>query len=136
MNFDFPISMTSPYRDALDQGLLPCTMSLFDTEQRFRGVELTLETMPVTSGVNETLLLDQQGRVLVRSSRRESTITKNDRLQLPPFSTADTVRTVVDRGSGYMVSEEDGLVVFDRLGSVGWFYVVTGDADVMMSLGD
>ena len=128
-----------PYIDALGQGLLlPCTMSIYDERHDFRGVagvELTLQTiveelmeLPGVQGVGETWLLDQQGRVLVRSSDTDAHRDADGALQTPLFGDAGIRQSIIGRGSGYQ-QDGDELVLYNRLGSLGWYYVVTGSAD-------
>lgn len=131
-----------PYLDALGQGLLlPCTMSIYDERHRFRGVagvELTLETiidelmeLPGVQGVAETLLLDQEGRVLVRSGDSSSPREVDGNLELPLFGSDAARRDIIGRGSGYHQSDDE-LVLYNRLGSLGWYYVATGRTDELI----
>ena len=133
----------TPYLDALGQGLLlPCSMSLYDERHDFRGVagvELTLDTvvhdlleLPGVAGIQETLLLNQEGLILVRSGQDQPPLDSKGELSFPAFADEDTVRTIRARGSGYL--EADGtLTTYHRLGSLGWFYVSIGDAEDMLS---
>ncbi|MFT4979937.1 MAG: serine/threonine protein kinase, partial [Myxococcota bacterium] len=131
-----------PYLDALGQGLLlPCTMSIYDERHTFRGVagvEMTLDTvvaelleLPGIEGIEETLLLDPQGRVLVRSADTQPRLDSEGELSLPMFSSPETRQAIRGRGTGYF-QDDDEVILYNRLGSLGWFYVVRGPADVLL----
>lgn len=132
-----------PYADAMGQGLLlPCTMAIFDEQHEFRGVagvELTLETiieelmeLPVSSGLEETWLLDAHGRVLVHAGDgQEAPEEVNGALVLPLFGDDVIRREIQGRGSGYL-DHEGELVVYNRLGAVGWYYVATGPTEALL----
>lgn len=90
----------------------------------------------------ETFLLDPEGRIAVRSSRKGKEVTggalRNRTMRMPDFHHPDVVRAVRDKQSGWL--QADGpegmeLVVYNRMHSIGWYYVVAGDVDELLSRG-
>ncbi len=130
----------NPYVDALGQGLLlPCTMALYDASGAFRGVagiELTfrflseeLLELPAFEGRVDAVLLDDEGRVVVRSGGKVAAKTGADgALELPLFPHADVIEPIRDQKSGW--TEIDGnLVAYHRMAATGWYYLVIGPLD-------
>jgi eukaryotic-like serine/threonine-protein kinase len=141
----------NPYLDSQGQGLLlPCTMALWDSDRRFRGVagmELTfawivdnLLAMEELPGVQESFLLDDNGRVVVRSNFSEhggfrAPEDSNSALQLPLFEEIEVVAEVLAGRSGYRVLEApdgDRLVAWYRMNALGWYYAVVADARAVL----
>src|SRR5690606_34388284 len=98
----------NPYIDLQGQGLiLPAALSLIDEQSRFHGVvgvEVTFDEIIASflsrrdaPGVIETFLLDDQGRIVVRSSQFAESYeggVMHDALELEPYS-VDEVREQV-----------------------------------------
>ncbi len=130
----------NPYVDALGQGLLlPCTMALYDAAGDFRGVagiELTfrflseelLELPGFEDRVN-AVLLDDEGRVVVRSGGKVAAKTGADgALELPLFPHADVLEPIRLGKSGW-TEIDTNLVVYHRMAATGWYYLVIGPLD-------
>jgi eukaryotic-like serine/threonine-protein kinase len=142
----------NPYLDSQGQGLLlPCTMALWDRTGSFRGVaglELTfdwivanlleLEGLP---GIEESFLVDENGHVVVRSNYQEEGGPRvpdaNEALRLPLFEEIEVVAEVLAGRSGYREftrGGDDRLVAWYRMNALGWYYVVTADAEALLSI--
>ena len=141
----------NPYLDSQGQGLLlPCTMALWDSSGRFRGVagmELTftwivdnLLSMQEMEGVKESFLLDDNGHVVVRSHYAEAGGFRapddaNSALRLPLFEEIEVVAEVLAGRSGYMELERDDgdqLIAWYRMNALGWYYAVVADARAVL----
>ncbi len=141
----------NPYLDSQGQGLLlPCTMALWDSDGRFRGVagmELTftwivdnLLSMRELSGVKESFLLDENGQVVVRSNFADAGGFRapddaNEALRLPLFEEIDVVAEVLAGRSGYREVEHDegdALIAWYRMNALGWYYAVVADARAVL----
>ncbi|RME76134.1 MAG: hypothetical protein D6776_01805 [Planctomycetota bacterium] len=138
-----------PYLDLHGQGLiLPCVAPLFDPQHRLLGVagiEITLDYVVAhlletdAPGVLDTLLLDAQGRVVVRS-RDEGKPLRLDAegvsVRLEPFEIAP-VREAARRGESGLAEVQTGFgrsrIAYYRLPTLGWSYVVWADADTVES---
>ncbi len=130
----------NPYLDIQGLGLvLPCATSLYDSENRFYGVlgmDVTFSDIiqdhlnrPGSVGVVESFLLDNQGRIVVRSGQSEREMTgesSGSALALKPFPVPEVVAAVLQNASGLLETDQGGnsrLVVYYRMPSLGWFYV-------------
>lgn len=133
----------NPYRDVNGLGVsLPASTALYDAEGRFLGVagiDLTfdylIETMLVSplEGARESYLLDDRGRVVVRSDAElvSDGTEDNEVLALEPFDVLAVREAIRQRRSGHVV--EDGeLLVFYRLHAQGWYYVVRGPENELL----
>ena len=136
-----------PYVDAKGQGLmLPCSVSVYDAAGDFAGVagvDLTLRyiidsllSVPGVRYIRETYLLDDEGRIVVRSSdRARATKGKGEwakRLEMETYPFSEVVDRISSRESGYArVEQEDGprIVGHYRLGALGWYFVAEALAD-------
>ncbi|MBN2798639.1 MAG: protein kinase, partial [Deltaproteobacteria bacterium] len=138
----------TPYVDDAGLGLiLPCATGLYDDEEHFLGVaaiELTfdylidklLETEELKD-VSESYLLDREGRVVVDSSKKgrhfKSAIAGRT-IRMPEFDVPEVVENVKALQSGHVEVRRDGvesLVLYNRMQSLGWYYVVVGETDAM-----
>lgn len=130
----------NPYFDIQGLGLvLPCATSLYDSENRFYGVlgmDVTFSDIihdhlnrPGAVGVIESFLLDNKGRIVVRSGQSEKELSEKSSgpaLELKPFPVAEVVASIVRGESGLKETDPKGdssLVVYYRMPSLGWFYV-------------
>jgi serine/threonine-protein kinase len=139
----------NPYLDAMGQGLLlPCSTSLYDADGRLLGVaglEFTFRfiigammDLPGLEGVRESVVLDEEGRVVLRSGHMD---TRGDKPQLAVdqsleravFEVQPVVDSVRKGRSGYLELEErSSLLVWYRMNALGWYYTVIGDAGRML----
>ncbi|MFT6143735.1 MAG: serine/threonine-protein kinase [Myxococcota bacterium] len=140
----------APYVDPTGLGrILPSAMAIVNDEDQLAGVaaiELTFDyvidelmEIPELQGKAEAFLLDEAGRVVVRSSQRESSAsaTTTRTLRMPTFQVDEVVDAITTQGrrSGYLETEvdnEDTLIVWQRMQSLGWFYVVQGDSSKLL----
>ena len=81
----------------------------------------------------ETFLLDKQGNIVVRSSKKGKEYRSASRVRtvrMPAFPVPEVVEAIQAKRSGYL--EVDGeLHLFNRMNSLGWYYVVSGSVDDM-----
>lgn len=128
----------NPYIDRLSGSLLPCSLALYDQQDRFRGVAsidmqfnylarhvLNISDIP---GLKNSYLLDEKGRIIVRGSDRNKKIEKrakiNQGMQLTLFDNQDLLRRVaLQSESGYLRGAETTLAYL-RLNFQGWYFVV------------
>ena len=54
---------------------------------------------------------------------------------LRDFGNADVVKAVTEKRSGY-VQDGNDITVYNRMNSIGWYYVVSGPEDELLGLGD
>jgi serine/threonine-protein kinase len=142
----------NPYVDIQGLGLvLPCATSLYDSENRFYGVlgmDVTFTDIiqdhlnrPDAEGVVESFLLDNKGRIVVRSGqsgRRMAESGSDSALELKPFPVPKVVAAIVKNESGLLETEREGgsrLVVYYRMPSLGWFYVEEVETAAVLSAG-
>ena len=84
----------------------------------------------------ETFLLDEQGRIVVRSSWRNQetrSSLRNAKLRMSAFPYPEVVEDIKAKRSGAMTSQGQ-LVMYHRLNSTGWYFTVSGDKDSVRSL--
>jgi hypothetical protein len=77
--------------------------------------------------------------VVVDSSASRHVAVQASAEELPEFSESEVVRAVQNGYSGHLESwTQRGaeLVIYYRLDSLGWFYVVRGDAESLMGMLD
>jgi serine/threonine protein kinase len=129
-----------PYVDALGQGLLlPCAMAIYDGAGTFRGVagiELTfrflseeLLDLPSFKGRVDAVLLDDEGRVVVRSGGKVAAkVGKDGALELPLFPHESVIEPIREGRSGW-TAIDGNLVAYHRMAATGWYYLVIGPLD-------
>ena len=140
----------APYVDPTGLGrILPSAMAIVNDEDQLAGVaaiELTFEyvidelmEIPELVGKSEAFLLDEAGRVVVRSSQRDSSASAatSRTLRMPAFQVDEVVDAITTQGrrSGYLeteVNNKDTLIVWQRMESLGWFYVVQGESSKLL----
>ncbi|MFT4627468.1 MAG: serine/threonine protein kinase [Myxococcota bacterium] len=144
----------APTADVSGLGLvLSCTQSLFDRDEYLgvAGIDVTFDYIieelleaPEFKGADgvEAFLLDPEGKVVVRSSKKGKEVRsgiKNRTLRMPTFDHEGIVTAVLEkRPGGYAVSDgADGeeLVMYNRMHSIGWYYVVSGPVRTVLNLG-
>ncbi len=136
----------APYIDPAGLGLiLPCAKALLDDEDRFLGVaaiELTFDyiiaellEIPGLRNASEAFLLNDQGEVVVRSSKKGQEFRGGSlrarTIRMPEYDDKEVVQAIKERESGY-VENEGQLIVYQRMSTLGWYYVVAGkSADLL-----
>ncbi|MBA2320359.1 MAG: cache domain-containing protein, partial [Deltaproteobacteria bacterium] len=139
----------APARDASGIGLvLSCAQSLHDAREQLLGVAgidvsfdfLIAELLeaPEFAGVPgvEFFLLDPQGRIAVQSSDKGN----QGEAAIPDFPVPEVVRAVQEKRSGVLevAATEAGrqVVLYNRMGSIGWYYVVSGPVEALLRFDD
>jgi serine/threonine protein kinase len=130
--------------------LLPCSMALYDNEDRLLGVsaievtfkyiidELMLsEDFPL--GKYEAFLLNDEGKVIIDSSKKDieykSIGGRSRKLRIPEFQFKQVVDAVKQHRDGHIEVEKDGvpyLITYNRMNSLGWYYVVMGKTEDLL----
>jgi hypothetical protein len=125
-------------------------MSIYDEEDHFLGVAsvklpfdfiienlLGVESLPEGA---ESFLVDEEGRIVVRSSERGKTFDnqtlRNRAIRMPEFPVPDVVAAIKNKESGRAEVYEDGrddLVLYNRMNSLGWYYVVRGEESKLLA---
>jgi eukaryotic-like serine/threonine-protein kinase len=128
----------NPYIDIQGLGrVLPCATSIYDADGNFVGVvgmDVTYDTIIEQSltrrgavGIVESYLLDDKGRIVVRSGRMdmEPYSASDSGLRLELFPVPEVVSRVRRRESGFVETNRDGeerIVFFHEIPSLDWFY--------------
>lgn len=128
----------NPYADIQGLGLvLPCATSLYGKDNDFYGVlgmDVTFSdiiqdnlTRPGAKGVFESFLLDNEGKIVVRSRQQGLKLDKDKAsLKLEKFPVKQVVDAVIRSESGLVELHQDDvsrIIVFQRMASLGWYYV-------------
>lgn len=132
---------SNPYQDQLGQGLLlSCSMPLFDQAGQLlgaAGIDISLDyvierfmQLPGQQRVRESFLLDQHGRIVVRSSDQQRDPSQiearsTDQPELYPYP--EIVAEIQASHTGYReIRQNDQAVwiVYDDIETLGWAYVV------------
>lgn len=145
-------SWLKPYIDVGGQGvLLPCTSPLFDDQGNFlgvAGVEIKLDyirtnliLMNEFIGIDNTYLLNEEGRIVVASSDRAESYKLgtlvNSIKDLTVYPRKEIVNAILNGESGYFSYKENGkekLIAYYRLNSIGWYYLAEADAAQILRL--
>jgi serine/threonine-protein kinase len=141
----------APHADIGGMGLtLSCATSLYDSKNRFLGVAgidvtfdyiieelLEIEKLAAVPGI-ESFLLDKEAHIVVRSSKKGKKVSGSSgrELRMPKFMLPEVVEAVDALESSYVEVERDGktqMAVYSRMHSLGWYYVVLGEADDLLS---
>lgn len=138
----------NPYIDVSGAGLLLIgATGLFDHQNRFLGTasldvkfDTLIQTMLALPPALRTLkggyLLDEQGRIAVRSSQKgqKFSATIHPDLKLPTYPHAEVVRAIRAKSAGYRIikAQKDQLVVFYPLPALGWYYLVESDLEMAL----
>ena len=132
---------------AIDLGglgqMLPCSMGLYDDEGVFLGVaglelpfDFLIETL-LEGDVSfaETFVVNDDGQIVVRSSEKGRSFREGARgkQQIRPkkFPVIEVRRLLKERASGHVIVDGQ-LYVWERMNSIGWFYVAQGDANRLL----
>jgi hypothetical protein len=129
--------------------LLPVAMRIYDDRGRFVGVaalevgfsyiQRNLLSMPDMEGT-EAFVLDEEGRILM-STRAEADVSSQSALRTRAlrrkmFEIEAVTEAVAARVGGYLevtgAGGEPELVVWSRMGDMGWTYVVQGPRSALM----
>jgi hypothetical protein len=92
-------------------------------------------------GVEESFLLDNQGRIVVRSGQSGREMTEKasgPALELKPFPAPEVVAGILRGESGLVEIHPEGaslLVVYYRMPSLGWYYVEEVETAAVLSSG-
>lgn len=134
-----------PYLDASGQGLLlPCVQSLYAQDEKklgVAGVELSLAhwlknllPMANSQGIENIYLLNQLGEIVVQT-KETKVQSPTDKLVLTPYPEAEIRASLKHKPSGHAMLKREGqsplLVAYTRLNSIGWYYVVESNADLL-----
>ncbi|MDH3349063.1 MAG: hypothetical protein OEM02_13320, partial [Desulfobulbaceae bacterium] len=143
------VRWSNPYVDVQGQGpVLACATALYGRQDRFLGVlgmDVTFSDIIDTKmhragsrGVIESYLLNGKGQIVVRTKPQQldaAVREKADTLPLTPFPVAALTKAITRSNAGLMAAVKDGsdlILVFSRLPSLGWFYVESIDANVLL----
>lgn len=134
-----------PYLDASGQGLLlPCVQSLYGRNEKklgVAGVELSLAhwlknllPMAHSQGIENIYLLNQLGEIVVQTKETKAQ-SPADKLVLTLYPEAEIRSGLKHKPSGHTViprkNQSALLVAYTRLNSIGWYYVVESNADLL-----
>ena len=131
-------SGVSPHPAMPDRRVLTVSQALFDTADNPVGVSgLHLSLVRLLDGMTpeelrdadiETMLLDQQGNVVVHSDlATDPTLALGEAFTVP-----EVVRAISEHQSGLHWVGRDEIVAYNRLTSNGWTYVMRGDAGTLL----
>jgi hypothetical protein len=124
--------------------LITCSQGVYDAagnEIAVAAVDLTfsfvidhlLENALLVEAKAETLLVDQDGKVVVRSS--EKAAAKDAEAYDPkPFEEPQVLAAAKGRQSGHLELPDGRLALWSRLRAVDWLYVVVGSADALLAV--
>ncbi len=138
----------NPYIDTMGGGLLlPAAMALFDERGRFLGVagmECTFDyiiehlmSLADDPEIDETFIVDDKARVVVRSSDRHREFEAgqlHDALELPPLPIPEVAIRIKSGHAGALEINRQGkpkLVAHYPLNALGWHYVVQAEASIL-----
>ena len=135
---------SDPYLDSMGQGLLlPCTMALYSNEKQFMGVaglEFTLqfivdELLEIASypQIEEAFLVDEKGKIVVRSSEKKPELDAKGKLLLKDYPNAKIRSDIAIQKSGYLI-DEDRLFIYHHMNSLGWYYIIEGNAEKILGV--
>ena len=123
--------------------LVPCSTALYGSDGQFLGVAgianglaylvdklMISDLSPQTDG----FIVEPKGGVVVRtgdelSKRVDAGLYGNVADALVPFPNADLIARLASGEEAGTIDSDDGVLVFDRLESLGWWYVVRVDPD-------
>ncbi len=144
----------APAVDPTGVGLvLSCAQSLYDDHENLLGVagldvsfDYLIENLleaPEFAGVPgvEFFLLDPEGRIAVRSAGSEqATPSGGTSISMPVYPVEEVVDAIKQKRTGYAeVVDPAGpprINLYNRMGSIGWYYVVSGPAQELMRFSD
>ncbi|HEY9844052.1 MAG: hypothetical protein ACAI44_17430, partial [Candidatus Sericytochromatia bacterium] len=137
----------NPYLDRLAGSFLPCSLPLYDEQERFMGVS-TLDIqfnylarnvldLSANPAFRESYLVDEKGRVIVKASDRFRKIarqqTLNTGLELRPYADGELQQLMHAHSEGGTLERPGRLLGYIRLNFQGWYYIVEADAGVLFA---
>jgi serine/threonine protein kinase len=131
----------NPYLDRLAGSLLPCSLALYDQQEKFRGVAsidmqfnylarhvLSIGAIP---GLRNSYLLDEEGQIIVRGSDKHQKIEKrahiNQGLKLTAFDNAQLLKRIQHQSQSGYLQTPTATLGYLRLNFQGWYFVVEAD---------
>jgi eukaryotic-like serine/threonine-protein kinase len=145
----------APSLDMTGLGLkLTCAQALYtddDESLGVAGIDVTFDYIieellvaPEFSGVDdvEIFLLDAEGRIVIRSSKagkefKGANTGKQRQIRMPDFHHKEVVTAIKEKRSGQIEARGPNgmeMVIYTRMYSIGWYYVVAGDVGTMLDL--
>jgi serine/threonine-protein kinase len=129
----------SPHPDATSGALvIPCSAAIYDDENRFVGVatvDLALDdllariALDSVEGFRDAAVLDERGDVVFSTADRGRNmgagVHENRAIERRPFGVDNVRGRVANGATDGLVRAGDGLVLFQRLGTLGWSLAVT-----------
>jgi len=131
----------NPYIDRLSGSLLPCSLAIYNPQEKFLGVAsidmqfnyLAREVLSIGNiqGLRNSYLLDEKGQIIVKGSDRNQKIERREKintgLSLQKFKNPDLLRKIeLQSQSGYLRGS-DTTLGYLRLNFQGWYFVVEAD---------
>ncbi|MGE3724151.1 MAG: protein kinase [Candidatus Sericytochromatia bacterium] len=142
----------NPYIDVSGAGLLLIAATgLFDHLNQFLGTasldvkfDTIIQTMlalpPALRTLKAGYLLDEQGRIAIRSNQKgqQFSATIHPDLKLPPYPYPTVVKAIQAQKSGHQIlpGPQPLLVVYYRIPALGWYYLVESDLEKALSAAD
>ncbi len=140
----------NPYVDVSGVGmLLTCATAMYDHQGQFLGIsfldtkfdyiiQALLATPTRLKAVEGSFILDDQGRVVVRSSQKgeKYNATVHPDLKLPPFEQTQVLAAVKANKTGHVIETVNGrqrLTAYYRLHALGWYYVIQADLETALA---
>ena len=141
----------NPYPDIQGLGLvLPCATSLYDDNNQFYGVlgmDVTFSDIIEDNlkregavGVLESFLLDDKGRIVVRSQLSDADVEEetsaSSGLKLDPFHVEEVVDAILKNESGLReveIENKPRTIVFYQMSSLKWYYVEEVDTSAIIN---
>ena len=145
----------APTLDMTGLGLvLTCAQALYTDDDQplgVAGIDVTFDYIieellvaPEFAGAEdiEAFLLDGEGRIVIRSSKagkqfKGANTGRQRQIRMPEFHHEEVVQAIKEKRSGQIEArgpEGMEMVVYTRMNSIGWYYVVAGDVGEMLSL--
>ena len=98
------------------------------------GLEFTLQfiteellDIPSVKNVKDSILVDEEGHIIVRSSERKPELDKAGKLLLKTFPNQYVLQQIKGKKSGYHLQNNE-ITVYHRMESLGWYYIIQGNA--------
>lgn len=122
-----------------------CAQAVYDRDGRLLGVaaldlwlhrfiDELLEDEALARAGAEALLIDTQGRVVIRASDKESARTVTD-YDPKPYEHAHVRKAMAERTSGHVPVDGATLALWTTLGNTGLTYLVVGSEQGLLAIG-
>jgi len=123
--------------------MLSCSMALYDDDGVFvgvAGIELSFDflighLLEGDATFSETFVVNDDGQIVVRSSEKGRSFREGARgkqqLRARKFPIPEVRLLLKKRPSGHVIVDGQ-LYVWERMNSIGWFYVAQGDAQSLL----